>query len=183
MIYKIRLGDGTSTILHVNRLKRTKAQELGNGVVPEVKVAKKTARSMQPKRISCDKRKDYIEEGALDDVIPPPAAQVEVQEDDEENENRDDPEWVPRASYLQRKSHSSTTADNVAYRLRSRLVGRSEREAETDNEQAEAASLPENENVLVSMHNKAPSGKDKPAVSHSYNLRSRVKSTQSNVQE
>ena len=78
-----------------------------------------------------------------------------MQEDEEEdNENRDDPEWVPGSSYLQRKSHSSTTADNVAYRLRSRLVGRSEREAETDNEQAEAASLPENDNVLVNTHNK-----------------------------
>jgi len=184
LIYKVRLGDGTSTILHVNRLKRAKAQEVGNGVVPEVKVAKKTARVTQSKKASCDKCKDCMEEGVSEDVIPPPAAQVEVQDDDEEeNENRDDPEWVPGSSYLQRKSHSSTTADNVAYRLRSRLVGRSEREAETDNRQAEAVSLPENENVLVSTHNRMLSGKNKPATSHSYNLRSRVESTSNSGQE
>jgi hypothetical protein len=173
----------------VNRLKRAKAQELGGGVVPEVKVAKRTAKLMQPKKVSCDKRKDYVKEGAPEDAIPPPAALVEVQEEEEEEEeeeeteNEDDPEWVPRSLHLQRKSHSSTTADNVAYRLRSRLVGRSEREADVDNEQAEAATLPENENVLVNTHNRTPSGQNKPAVSHSYNLRSRVESTQSNMQE
>jgi len=60
-------------------------------------------------------------------------------------------------------------------------VGRSEREAEI--EHAEAPGLPENENVLVSTQNKTSSGKDKPAVSHSYNLRSRVDSTQGSMQE
>ena len=182
LIYKVRLGDGTSTILHVNRLKRAKAREVGNGVVPEVKVAKKTARVTQSKKVSCDKRKDCIEEGVSEDVIPPPAAQVEVQ-DEEENENRDDPEWVPGSSYLQRKSHSSTTADNVAYRLRSRLVGRSEREAETDNGQAEAVSLQGNETVSGNARSEAPSGKNNPATSHSYNLRSRVESTSNSGQE
>jgi len=125
-------------------------------------------------------------------VIPPPAELAEVQEDlntigegvDEFLcENRDDPEWVPGLSYLQRKLQSSTTADNVAYKLCSRLVCRSEQETGVDNEQAEAVSLQESENILVNTHSKTPLGKNKPAMSHSYNLRSRVESTQSNVQE
>ena len=60
-------------------------------------------------------------------------------------------------------------------------MGRSEREAEI--EHAEAPGLPENENVLVSTHNKMLSGKNKPATSHSYNLRSRVESTSNSGQE
>ena len=88
--------------------------------------------------------------------------------------SRGDPEWVPGSSSLQRKLQSSTTADNVAYKLRSRLVGRSEQKTEVDNEQAEAVSLQESENLLVNTHSKTPLGKNKPAMSHSYNLRSRV---------
>jgi hypothetical protein len=96
---------------------------------------------------------------------------------------RDDPEWVPGSSYLQRKLQSSTTADNVAYKLRSRLFGRPEQETEVDNEEAEAVSLRESENMLVNTHSETPLGKNKPAMSHLYNLRSRVEPTQSNVQE
>jgi len=183
LIYKIRLRDGTSTILHVNRLKGAKQQELGNRVVSEEKLAKKTVKSAQPKGVSCDRRKDHIKKGALEETIPSPTALVEVQEEEEESENRDDPEWVPRSSYLQRKSQSSTTADNVAYRLRSRLVGRSEREAEVDNGQAEAVSLQESETVSGNTHSKTSPGKNKPAMSHSYNLRSRVEPTPNNGQE
>jgi len=110
-----------------------------------------------------------------------------VQEEEDlntiEEESVDDPEWVPGSSYLQRKLQSITTADNVAYKLRSRLVGRSEQETEVDNEQAEAVSLQENENIIVNTHSKTSPGKNKPAMSHSYNLRSRVESTRSNVQE
>jgi hypothetical protein len=98
-------------------------------------------------------------------------------------ENRDDSEWVPGSSYLQRKLQSSTTADNVAYRLRSRLVGRSEWETEVDNKQAEAVSSRESEDMLVNTHSETSLGKNKPAMIHLYNLRSRVESTQSEVQE
>jgi hypothetical protein len=49
---------------------------------------------------------------------------------------RADPEWTPGSSYLQRKLQSSNTANDVAYRLRSRLVSRSERETEIDKEQS-----------------------------------------------
>jgi len=78
---------------------------------------------------------------------------------------------------------SSTTADNVAYRLRSRLVCTSEREAEVDNGQAEAVSLQESVTVSGNTHGKTSPGKNKPAMSHSYNLRGRVEPTPNSGQE
>jgi hypothetical protein len=37
--------------------------------------------------------------------------------------------------------------------------------------------------MLVNTHSETSLGKNKPAMSHSYNLKSRVESTQSNMQE
>jgi len=71
LIYKIRLGDGTSTILHVNKLKRAHKQNSGNGVLSEEKLARKTVKSAQPKEISCDKRENNTKKGALEEAIPP----------------------------------------------------------------------------------------------------------------
>jgi len=155
LIYKIRLGDGTFIILHVNGPKREHKRETGNRVLLEEKLKRKTTKPTQPRGASCEKREDQIKKGALEEAIPPPYAPVEVQEDLNKREgvnelsrkSRGDPEWVPGLSYLHRKLRSSTTADNVAYKLYSRLVGRSEQETEVDNEQAEAVSLQESENV------------------------------------
>jgi len=76
LIYKMRLGDGTSTILHVKRLKRAHKRESENTVLPEEKLKRKTVKSTQPKEASCDKREDRIKKGALEKAIPPPAALV-----------------------------------------------------------------------------------------------------------
>ena len=43
-----------------------------------------------------------------------------------------DVEWTAGASCLEKKLPNDNTADDIAYRLRSRLVSRSERKAETD---------------------------------------------------
>jgi len=110
LIYKIRLGDGTSTILHVNRLKRMHKQNSGNGVLPEVKL-EKYVKITQPGKSSCGRRENHVNKRALEEVVPPPAALVKVQEEKENEEDVDellgqnsgDPEWVPRSSYLQRK--------------------------------------------------------------------------------
>jgi hypothetical protein len=78
----------------------------------------------------------------------PPRSQVlglESEVSDEYNEENDspfqtrraDPEWTPESSYLKKKLQSEDTADNVAYRLRSRLVSRSERDVGADKEQVE----------------------------------------------
>jgi hypothetical protein len=82
----------------------------------------------------------------------------------------DDPEWAPESSYLQRKLQSDNTTAGVEYRLRSRLVSRSEREAEVDNSGTKEVSSTGNEHV----QNTASSGTDKTASKHTYNLRDRV---------
>jgi hypothetical protein len=50
---------------------------------------------MQPKGVSCDKRADQIKKGALKVIIPPPAALVEVQEEDL-SESEEDVDESPR---------------------------------------------------------------------------------------
>jgi len=94
-----------------------------------------------------------------------------------------DPEWTPGSSYLRKELRSNDTADNVAYRLRSRLVGRSERDAEFDKEQVEIESSQGSEHILVSTQNKTSHGRTKPATTHPYNLRSRIESTNTEAQE
>jgi hypothetical protein len=167
---------------------------MGDEVSPGKRSRNRTVDLTQPKKVNRENRAGQLEKGTKEVVIHPPTAPVEVQEEDlnesgNESDNEvprqitDDSDWVPGSSYLQRKLHSSTTADNLAYRLRSRLVGRSEQEQEVDNEQAEAVSLQENEDMLVNTHGETLLGKNKPAKSHSYNLRSRIDSTQSDKQE
>jgi hypothetical protein len=97
---------------------------------------------------------------------------------------RADPEWTLGSSYLRRKLQNTDTADdNVAYRLHSRLVSRSEREAETDKEQVEVSSQG-SEQMLANTRNETSPGKNRrAAVNHSYNLRSRIESPNKNAQE
>jgi len=83
---------------------------------------------------------------------------------------------------LQRKLHSNkNTADDIAYRLRSRLVSRSERDTGRDRKQIELVSSPESEHVITSECENTSPGKVEPTVGHSYNLRSRIESTSKEV--
>jgi len=86
----------------------------------------------------------------------------------------DDPEWTPGSSYQRRKLQSSSTDDDVTYRLRSRLVSRSERETEVDKEQSATDHLSESEHVEMSTQRNTPPSKNEAAMNHSYDLRSRV---------
>lgn len=65
-----------------------------------------------------------------------------------------DPEWTPGSSYLQSKLKNSNTADYIAYRLRSRLVSRSERETETGKGRAETVGSPRSEHTTVNTKGK-----------------------------
>ena len=119
----------------------------------------------------------------------PPGPITESTEDSEsDNSNEDaiglahrraeDPEWSPGSKYLQRKLHSNqNTADDIAYRLRSRLVSRSERETGRDRE----VSSPESEHVTTSERENTSPGRVEPTVGHSYNLRSRIESTSKEI--
>jgi hypothetical protein len=53
-------------------------------------------------------------------------------------------------------------------------VSRSERETETDKEQAEAVRSPGSDHMMSDTRNITSLGKDYPGSSHSYNLRSRI---------
>jgi hypothetical protein len=124
----------------------------------------------------------------------PPRSQVlelESEESDECTEGNDspsqtrrtDPEWTPGSSYLKRKLQSKDTADNVAYRLRSRVVSRSERDVGADKEQAEIEDSQGSEHMSENTQNKTSPGRNKPETGHSYNLRSRVESTNNKAQD
>jgi hypothetical protein len=77
----------------------------------------------------------------VDEDVSPHTGRLEIEseESDESDEqivnsprrHRGDPEWTPGSSYLQRNLQSNGTAENNAYRLRSRLVSRSGWETET----------------------------------------------------
>jgi len=85
----------------------------------------------------------------------------------------DDSDWTPRSAYLQRKLHSDKTTDDVTYRLRSRLVGRSRQEPEGDSATAETSDPSgSKEAPNCTLHDNVGS-----TVSRSYNLRDRTGTT------
>ena len=139
------------------------------------------------------KGKKVVELKKLNAENPPRPRILDVESEesdrsDEENVSpsqtrRTDPEWTPGSSYLRKELRSNDTADNVAYRLRSRLVYRSEREAEVDTEQVEIESSHGSEHMLINTQNKTSPGRIKPAKTHPYNLRSRIESTNVEAQE
>jgi len=92
------------------------------------------------------------------------------------------PEWNTESSYLHRKLQGNGQTDDVADRLRSRLVSRSGREMETDKEQAEAVRSPRSDHISDARNIMSP-GRVNPASSHSYNLRSGLKSASHEPQD
>jgi hypothetical protein len=71
LIYKIRLADGTSIIIHVNRLKRAHKQIEDGETSPVKQRFNKTMRRDQFKRNDFEKHEDLIETGELDVEVPP----------------------------------------------------------------------------------------------------------------
>jgi hypothetical protein len=130
LIYKVRLADGTSTVIHVNRLKRAHKQ-IDSGDIPLVKPkVNKALETGQSKRIN-SKTNEKLEEIGESDTEVPPYSQITNVESEDSRESEEgidssplglgeDPEWTPESSYLQRKLQSDNTTDGVAYRLRSR---------------------------------------------------------------
>jgi transposase InsO family protein len=229
LIYKVRMADGSSAILHVNRLKRAYEQIRSDKVVPPSKDASQVIRQERKKvpgdasqvirqerkkvpgdasQVIRQERKKVLGDASqvirqgrrkvpeenmeaeleeLEEDVSPHTDRLEIgsEESDESDEkivssprkHRGDPEWTPGSSYLQRKLKSNSTADDVAYRLRSRLVNSSGRETETDKEQTAANSLAGSEPISTNTRESASSGRSKFAASNSYNFRSRVEST------
>jgi hypothetical protein len=188
----VRLTDGTSVILHINRLKRSYEQAGNNIVLPLDGSSDKAMKLGRTKRLAPKEYRE-METKKLNAENParPQIVDVGIEESDRSDKEiispsqarRTVPEWTPGSSYLQRKLQSSNTVDKVAYSLRSRLVSRSERETEIDKQQAETLGSQGSEHMLVNTQNETSSGKIEPAISHSYNLRIRVESTNNKAQE
>jgi hypothetical protein len=178
LIYKIRMTDGTSTIVHINRLKGASGQAVDSKVHPLSSRSSKIVKSQTRKLVSKGKANTGIRQ---QDLQFPHHSQILDSVDDsgsgDENEieSTTDPEWTPGASNANRKSQGSDTADGIAYRLRSRLVSRSERETEVDKEHVgETVRLPGSESESTQV-NTSP-GRSEIVASHSYNLRSKASS-------
>jgi hypothetical protein len=191
------MADGTSAVLHINRLKRAYGQMGKDSALPLHKSSSKVVKLSKRERIA---PRDNIETGSeeSDVVIPSHSRKFNVEENEQSDESdggvdgkvvdsprrrSGDPEWSPGSVYLQKRLRSNNTAEGSVYKLRSRLVGRSEREAEADKEQSETDRLSESEYVVENTQNKVSPGKNKSALSHSYNLRSRLGPTSNDAQK
>ena len=78
---------------------------------------------------------------------------------------------------------SDAADDDIAYRLRSGLVSRSEREAARKDKPAEQRNSLGQEQMSGSAHDNTSPGKNKFTNGHPYNLRSNVESTYENSTE
>jgi len=165
LIYKIRMTVGSSTIVHVNLLKRAHGQEKENG--PAVK----ERCSLEPPTVKSEENLDIpsrvqLREFESDDYD-------EIEETDVLLDNSSsEADWTPGSLYLQRKLLNDKTADDVTYELRSRRVGRSGPEIDKDKGK-ETSEQTGNRLVQPS----ALFNKNMPELTHSYNLRSRVGAT------
>jgi hypothetical protein len=183
LIYKVRLADGTSTIIHVNRLKRAYGQVDAKDESPLRKRKNKTMKLRQPKQSNYKGNPKLPETTGPDTEMPSYSKLMEVRPDstgeteDESldslpREQGDDSDWDPGSSYLQRKLRNDKTTADVAYHLRSRLVSRSGQETEGDKAGAEMNDPSGNEHAPT---NTSPD-KTRLTSCHPYNLRNRIES-------
>jgi hypothetical protein len=172
---------GTSTIVHINRLKRASDQAVDSKVLPHsrssktVKLSKRSKESVP--KVKADKEIEQQDPQITRYSQTLNSAENLSSSDESETllaqESTTDPDWTPGTSIINRKSQNSDTADGIAYRLRSRLVSRSERETEIDKQQAgETVRLSGSEPESTQI-NTSP-GRNEAVVSHSYNLRSKT---------
>ena len=183
LIYKVRLADGTSTIIHVNRLKRVYGQMDAKNELPFRKRKCKTMKLRQPKQSNYKGNPKLPETTGPDTEIPSYSQLIEdrpdsTSETEEEGldslprEQGDDSDWNPGSLYLQRKLQNDKTTADVAYHLRSRLVSRSRQGKEGDKAGVETNDPSGSEYAPT---NTSPD-KARPATCHPYNLRSRIES-------
>jgi hypothetical protein len=192
LIYKVRMADGNSTIIHMNRLKRAHGPTEGKNVIPlDLTVRKETRR--ESCKIIASRENSEIEQEKVDMGTSSHQLTRDTESNESESDGSDndvisasrgrveDAEWTPRSSYVQRKLPSNNTADDIAYMLRSRLVSRSERETETDKRRAAVINSPETGQLVANTQQNTSPDRTKLTVGHSYNLRNRVESTSAKI--
>jgi len=192
IIYKVRQEGGTSVILYLNRLRRAFEQAVNDDISPLYGSSNKVMKLRRTRKLA--PRENKVDESKKLKAENPPRPQV-IQVESETSDGSDvgnvspsqirraDPEWTRGPSYLRKELRSNDTADNVAYRLRSRLVSRSERDAEVDKEQVGIQNSQGSEHMLVNTQRKTSPGRIKPATTHPYNLKGRIDSTNTETQE
>ena len=178
LIYKIRLGDGTFTILHINRLKEVYGQKQG-----DIRVHNQSKRGKQVEKL--DQTGGTIPEEHPIEVFEPGGeipSQAQLAEDetgsvsepDDEvemkREHYNDTEWTPGSLPLRRKLRSDKTTDYIAYHLRSRVVSRSRSEPGSDTARTVVNDVIGNDN----MQDFTLSDAVQNTTGHSYNLRNRT---------
>ena len=172
------MADGTSAVIHLNRLKRAHQQAEGDILPTSMKTNK--AIKLKKFRKIVSKECEDTEIRSHPQVLYVVSTGSKSSEDSDEDRyssprrRREDPEWKPRSSYLRvhRLLQGNGKTVDVAYRLRSRLVSRSGRETETDKEQAEAVRSTGSDHMISDTRNITSPGKFNLASFHSNNLRS-----------
>jgi hypothetical protein len=157
LIYKVRLTDGTSTIIHFNKRKRANKQiETSEASLIKQRFSE-TIKTDQLKGNDSENWEELIKTEEVDIAVPSHSQILDVgsetssvSEEEIDSSPRglgEDSEWNPGSSYLRRKLQSDNATDGVAYRLRSRLVSRSEQETEGDKTRVETVGSPGSEHA------------------------------------
>jgi RIO-like serine/threonine protein kinase len=123
LIYKLRTKEGTSIIVHINRLKRPyckQLQEQKAGVKSRKQKSRKRESNVEPSALeSCEDRLDvnipsnnarlYRQTENIDIESSDETEQEELLETNFQSSERETQEWMPNSRYLQRKLLTETT--------------------------------------------------------------------------
>ena len=186
LIYKLRMADGTSAVVHVNRLKREYGNAVQRCVGPLNDNSREQVKLKETKRNAprgkSEKGNRTIDSHSLKESSG--SDESDIERNSSLQENTEDPEWTPGSYYTRKQLQGSdATDDNVAYRLRSRLVNRSEQAAARKHKPGEQGHSLGQEQMSGSAHDNTPPGRNKFMKSHPYNLRSNVEFTYENSNE
>ena len=185
-LFMLHMADGTSAIIHVNRLKRAYGNAVHRSVGPlgdnsreqvELKETKRNAPRGKNEKVNRTIDSHSLKESSGSD-------ESDIERNSSLQENMEDPEWTPGSYYTRKQlQRSYASDDNIAYRLRSRLVSRSERAAAVKDKPVEQGPSLGQEQMSGSAHDNISPGGNKSMKSHPYNLRSNVESTYENNNE
>jgi hypothetical protein len=183
LVYRVRLTDGTSAVIHVNRLKKAYGQAPVDKAIPVAVKDKRnrnssSSSSRKSKRLTFEKQENEgMENGNEETFSRLPVIEEELG-NSSENENSSltnqdkDPEWDPGSSRSLEnlRDKDTDTNEEVGYQLRSRTVGKSQQGTEVVKVRSKGNSPPQ----IVDAHtNKLPDTGDS-MLGHSYNLRSKL---------
>jgi hypothetical protein len=170
------MTDGTSAVIHTNRLKLAHGKT--NEKLPKESKQPSIKQAKQPKKTTDRKSEGEEVENTTTSTLPKPRSGYE-EEQTSSNESEaevladqdKDSEWEPGPSYKRNQARNKSLADAMRYPLRSRQAGKPLKETEVDKApEKEAVPLREKEvqKDESPLNNKLTSG-------HTYNLRDRLK--------